>query len=368
MLRLTACRDCRSVEGLNPNSIYGGDIVRVRLKGINTIRRYRKDGSFVLYRYHRKTGRPLPGEPGTPEFIDSFAAAEKTLRDRTKGTISDLIRRFESSPLFENMAETTRKEYRRKFKVLDREWGDGPVSSFTEPTFRTMVLDWRDKIAKHTRREADNLVSALARLGSWAYDRGEIDRNILDKVKRVYSSDRTDMLWLPAHVAAFTKVAGAELYAALMLAMHTGQRQGDLLRLPWSAYDGERITLRQSKGGKLVSIKCTAALRAVLDCMQKRGPLILTTSSGRAWKKRWFNDCWSDACAKAGIHDLHFHDLRGTAITMLAEAGCTVPEIAAVTGHTLKHVNHILETYLSRTRMLSDAAIIKLENRLQNGC
>ena len=35
---------------------------------------------------------------------------------------------------------------------------------------------------------------------------------------------------------------------------------------------------------------------------------------------------------------------------MLAEAGCTVPEIAAVTGHSLKHVTHILEVYLSRTR------------------
>ena len=47
---------------------------------------------------------------------------------------------------------------------------------------------------------------------------------------------------------------------------------------------------------------------------------------------------------------------------MLAEAGATVPEIAAVTGHSLKHVSSILEIYLSRTRHLADAAIIKLEN------
>ena len=46
---------------------------------------------------------------------------------------------------------------------------------------------------------------------------------------------------------------------------------------------------------------------------------------------------------------------------MLAEAGCTVPEIAAVTGHTLKHVTHILETYLARTKSLADAAIVKLD-------
>lgn len=365
MLPLTVCPDSSPLRNRSPNSRRGDENVRVRLRGINTVRRYRKDRSCILYRYHRATGRLLEGEPGSPEFIASYAAAEKSQRDRAKGTIADLIRRFEASPLFEDMADSTRKEYRRKLKVVDRKWGDAPIASFVEPTFRTMVLDWRDVIAKRTRREADNLLSALARLGSWAYDRGEIDRNILDKVKRVYHSDRADMLWLQAHVAAFTTKASPELYVALMLAMHTGQRQGDLLRLPWSGYDGERITLRQGKGGKLVSIKCTAALRALLDGMEKRGPLILTTGGGRAWKKRWFNDCWSDACVEAEITGLHFHDLRGTAITMLAEAGCTVPEIAAVTGHTLKHVNHILETYLSRTRHLADAAIIKLENRLQ---
>ena len=103
----------------------------------------------------------------------------------------------------------------------------------------------------------------------------------------------------------------------------------------------------------------------MLDRMatEKVGPLILTTPSGRAWTKRYFNAHWVQAARAAGITDLHFHDLRGTAVTMLAEAGATVPEIAAVTGHTLKHVTHILEVYLSRTKHLADAAIVKLERR-----
>jgi hypothetical protein len=39
------------------------------------------------------------------------------------------------------------------------------------------------------------------------------------------------------------------LHLPLLLALWTGQRQGDLLRLPWSAYDGEHVRLRQSKTG-----------------------------------------------------------------------------------------------------------------------
>jgi hypothetical protein len=47
---------------------------------------------------------------------------------------------------------------------------------------------------------------------------------------------------------------------------------------------------------------------------------------------------------------------------MLAEAGCTVPEIASITGHSLRSVETILEKYLARTRALAESAIAKLEN------
>lgn len=344
--------------------------VRVRLKGINTVRRYRKDGSHAVYYYHRATGRQITGAPGTPEFVASFAAAEKTIRDRANGTVFELIRLFEASEEYRDFAETTKLEYRRKFKVIERRWGSAPIACFEDSAFRRDVLEWRDEIAKRARREADNLVSALARLGSYALDRARIKVNVLDGVRRVYHSDRADILWLPEHVAKFTAKATPELNAALMLAMHTGQRQGDLRRLPWSAYDGERITLKQSKRRKgkppvVVSIRCTTALRSMLDGMDRRGILILTTPGGRQWTKRYLNQKWTEVMEAAELTDLHFHDLRGTAITMLAEAGCTIPEIAAITGHTLKHVTHILETYLSRTRALADAGIIKLDRRLK---
>jgi integrase len=108
----------------------------------------------------------------------------------------------------------------------------------------------------------------------------------------------------------FLKVASVEMCQALMLAMHTGQRQG-------------------KGGGKVeVSIRCTKALKLMLDGMSrsKCAPLIVTTKTGRAFTKRYFAEQWQEAAEAAGIVDLHFHDLRGTAVTMLAEAGCTGPE------------------------------------------
>lgn len=47
---------------------------------------------------------------------------------------------------------------------------------------------------------------------------------------------------------------------------------------------------------------------------------------------------------------------------MLAEAGCTTPQIAAITGHSLKTVTTILDKYLARTRVLAGEAMSLFEN------
>ena len=57
-----------------------------------------------------------------------------------------------------------------------------------------------------------------------------------------------------------------------------------------------------------------------------------------------------------------FNDLRGTAVTRLAIAGCTEAEIATITGHSLRDVGAILDThYLKRDPSLAESAIRKLE-------
>ena len=65
--------------------------------------------------------------------------------------------------------------------------------------------------------------------------------------------------------------------------------------------------------------------------------------------------------ASLGNQDLHFHDLRGTAVTRLALSGCTVPQIAAITGHSSRDVDAILEAhYLGGRLELAEQAIVKL--------
>jgi hypothetical protein len=74
-----------------------------------------------------------------------------------------------------------------------------------------------------------------------------------------------------------------------MLAVWTGQRQGDLLVLPWSAYDGQFIRLRQRKGkkgkGRRVKIPVGAPLKVMLDRTPRVATVILTTTNETAGRK-----------------------------------------------------------------------------------
>lgn len=193
-------------------------------------------------------------------------------------------------------------------------------------------------------------------------NRGIIARNPCERGGRIYRGSRADNIWTADDEAAFLKSAPVHLHLPLLLALWTGQRQGDLLRLPWSAYDGICIRLKQSKTGVRVSIPVGAPLKAALDSAVKHGPMILTSTDGRPWTSDGFRASWRKACKNAGIVGVTFNDLRGTAVTRLAVQECTEAEIAAITGHSLRDVRSILDAhYLHRDQVLAENAIRKLE-------
>ena len=62
-----------------------------------------------------------------------------------------------------------------------------------------------------------------------AKDHGKIAVNVCERGGRLYESDRTEIIWMADNIREFCSLASLELQAALLLALWTGQRQGDLL-------------------------------------------------------------------------------------------------------------------------------------------
>lgn len=347
-----------------------------RYKGVNKVKKTLADGTVKLHFYHRATGTKLEGEPGTAKFAASFAAAGKLAVNRQEGTLSGLIRDFEKTAKWRRLAESTQKEYKRVFKFWDNDFGKVPLSGLASKGFRKDILAWHDEFSQDKPREADNRVTILARVLSWAAADADLAENVLASFDRAYEGDRSDMIWMPEHVEAFMAAADSEMQLAMVLALHTGQRQADIRKMAWSQYDGKTIALRQGKTGREVRVPCTVALKATLDAAPRRGALILLTKTDRAFQKRYFAEKWDEVYVAAklpGVEPvdpkarLHFHDIRGTTVTMLFEAGCTVAEVASITGHSLRRAQEILDKYLSRTSGMATNAIAKFEAGMAKG-
>jgi integrase len=334
--------------------------MRVHLKGIHTARVKVANGQRITYYYAWRNGPRLVGEPGSPEFIASYHAAIASRREPDRATFHSVIAGYKASQDFIGLGPRTRADYLKQIKKIEAKFADLPIAALDDARVTREFLEWRDGMAG-SPRQADYAWSVLMLLCSWARTRGLTLYRPPERIERLYKADRSEKIWEEAHLAAFLAVASEPLQRALVLGLETGQRQGDLLALPWSAYDGQWIRLRQAKTGRRVNIPVTRRLRTILDNSKRTAVTILTNKRGISWKPNAFRILWHDTCRKANITGLHFHDLRGTAVTRLAEAECSHAEIAAITGHGMKDVGAILDKYLARTDKIALAAIAKLE-------
>jgi integrase len=336
--------------------------MRVRLRGLNSVAKTLADGTVATYFYAWKGGPRLKGEPGSPEFIASYHEAVSAKRAPAKGVLFTLLQAYQASSEFDGLRERTRADYVKQIKLIETAFGDMPVAALSARGARAEFMGWRDQLASRSRRQADYAWTVLARVLSWSKDRGLISENPCERGGRLYRGSRADKVWTDSDEAAFYRSASSHLHLPVLLALWTGQREGDLLRLPWSAYDGETIRLKQSKTGARVVIPVGAPLKAALDTVFRLSPIILLTSEGKPWTPDGFRASFAKARAKAGIVGVTFNDLRGTAVTRLALAGATEAEIATITGHSLRDVRSILDSnYLHRDPALGRAAIRKLE-------
>lgn len=353
--------------------------MRVKLKGVYRNRKNLADGTVRDYWTLRGVGalNPLAGDeqepfgPGTPAFMRAYnAAIAAPAKARTTGTLQSIIDAYQRSTGWAKLAPRTKLDYTAALAKIEKKWGTYPLDVIEDPKIRKRLLEWRDDMATTSPRQADAIFGVLRIVLEFGRDRGMVSLNHATRPKKVYKADRSDKLWLPEHLDAFRAVASPEMLLALELALATGQRQGDLLTLGWSSYgidprdSGQRrISFRQGKRKRKVDMRASGTLRTLLDAQSKRATTILTTASGKPWGKVHFQHHWRAATLAAGLDGLHFHDIRGTTCTLLAEAGATPSEIAAVLGWTVSTVNRMLDTYQSMTAALSDSAVTKMEAR-----
>lgn len=318
-------------------------------------------GQAVTYYYAWRGGPRLTSPPHSPEFVAEWQAAVATKAKPARmatGKLQDTIDAYRASADYRGLADETRKGYARCLTWIEGEFADLPIKALANPAIRGIMLDWRDGMALLHPRQADYRLSVLQAMLSWAWNRRRIPAHPLERnLGRVWRGSRVDKVYLPGDIARIATMP-AHIRLPAMLALETGQREGNILKLTWACYDGASLNVHQTKTGARVRVPVTKALKALLDAAPRVAVTICTTSHGTPWTMDGFKSSWR----KVKPAGLTFHDLRGTAVTRLAVAGCTTPEIASITGHSLASVATILEKhYLHNDPRIAESAVIKLE-------
>jgi integrase len=113
------------------------------------------------------------------------------------------------------------------------------------------------------------------------------------------------------------------------LAIATGMRRGELLRAQWSDIDRQKRTLHvlQTKNGYPRRIALSSAALLIIDALPRNNERLFPLSANAV------RLAWGRLANRAGLVDLHFHDLRHEAISRFFERGLSVPEVALISGH-----------------------------------
>jgi integrase len=337
--------------------------MRVGLVGIHKVRKRLADGSAKTYYYAWRGGPKMSADPADEHAFG--AEYFRLTRDRdakaAQGLFPELVKAYTASPAYTGLKPVTQRSYAAAIDLLEAEFHSLEIAAISEPGARGLFLEFRDQFAS-TPRKADLMMSVLARILSFAADREMVARNPLERIERLSAGTRRDVIWTDEQIAAFLAKASPKMRLAMELARWTGQRQGDLLRLTWGAYDGTHIKLRQSKTGVMVRFRVYSELKAVLDATKREAATILTPTRKRGglavpWTGDGFRASWAAVCRDARIEGVTFHDLRGTFITLAYRKGSSIKEIAEISGHKEREA----EAIIRRHYLAGESAIAQLE-------
>lgn len=334
----------------------GGGVV-VRLKGLHKVRRKLSDGSYRTHYYAWRGGPRVEGEAGTPEFIASYNRAVQDRRAPLKNSFASVVSSYKRSARHLDLVSKSRTDECRYLDAILDKFGAAPIRAFDDARMRKDVRDWHSKL--ESDRSADMALGVLRKVLDHARDDGFISLNPAAGHRLRYSSNRTDKIWSPEKLELICSVSSPELARVILLSAHSGIARTDLCKLTWSQISENAIQFNRSKTGELATVPIYREIRSILDSIPKISPQVLTNTRGRPWTPDGLGTAFDKAKRKAGITDLRFHDLRGTAVTFLYAQGLSDAEVADIVGWSEKSVSAIKKKYVSR-ETVSSAMIARL--------
>lgn len=196
-----------------------------------------------------------------------------------------------------------------------------------------IVKDMRGHYADGTINRS---LGALKKALALAWDQGLTPENYGLRVKRLAEHNARDTTMTHDQVEKLTAHASEQVRAAIWLALYTGCRRGEILKLRPADIGPDTILIRagNTKTLKTRTVPIVGPARRWLEYV----PLQITFEGLKTGFRR--------AREAAGMPEVTFHDLRRSCGTLMIQAGVDLYVVSAILGHstvtvTQKHYAHL---------------------------
>lgn len=328
-------------------------------------------GKYQDYWRFRRNGvdTPLPGAPGEQAFHARYSELIAQAEQRELAAAAAQIERhsfawlcdsYLDSTEFKTLSEKTQDDYR---KTIDDRLKPALGPERFDCITRAGIKIIRDEVLKEglSPRSANKVKQVASLLYTWADDEELLPEDFINpgmKLKRVKGKSKPITIWSPEETAHFLADCQPFMVTPVMLALYTGQRREDLVRMEWSDCLGDMVRVRQNKTGEQLDIPCHPELKKHLDTIRtKFGGAIIRAQDGKPMTVGGLSAALNRAVANiAGMPHRTLHGLRYAAAGALEVAGCSVVQIQSIVGHR----TYQMAMQYARQRRDAEAAIARL--------
>lgn len=292
-------------------------------------------GHTYIYFRRGQIRKRLPDNPDSPEFMEAYSKMRFGHFDHTPTrNWNKLIMAYYQSPRFKKLSRSTQLNYKRHCEEIRMKNGTLAVADFKRKDAIAVQEALQDTWSKANER-----LAVLSVLCKHAIDLDWITTNPVTGIKKLdggsYSAWPDDKLEAyEAYCEAHQLTLARTIYE---LAIGTGQRLGDCIKMRWSDFDGEFMSVVQEKTKIKIDVFCPTRLRNYLQKLPKNGAYILAKNLTEPVGKRQIQKSIEDVRRAIGVFETDYrlvpHGWRYTAAKEMADAGVDTRDIQAVTGH-----------------------------------
>ena len=260
------------------------------------------------------------------------------------------------------IAENKFFEIKRTKKVLFRDFARVYLETYSKPNKRSWTRDEtsiknltalfgkkylhevtplsieqykKSRINKVSPRTINIELSCLKAMFNRAISWGKAIENPVTEVKLLKENDRRLRYLDTEEMERLIENCPAHLKPIVIMAVHTGMRKGEILKLGWEDVDLKRriIYVVNTKTDEKREIPINSTLYRTLDELRKgrRGTYVFAGHGGKPYTD--IRRSFTAALKKCAIKNFRFHDLRHTFASQLVMRGVDLKTVQELLGH-----------------------------------